>query len=66
MMLSIDRRMAEGNKMLNNRKWNKGMFLKCLGLKGHAIVFIGSGAIAQLVCKMARDLEMKVLVQTRT
>jgi len=46
MMLSIDRRMAEGNQMLHDGKWNKGMFAKCLGVKGRTIGLIGFGAIA--------------------
>ena len=46
MMLSIDRRMAEGNQMLHDGKWNKGMFAKCLGVKGRTIGLIGCGAIA--------------------
>jgi len=45
MMLSIDRRMAEGNQMLHDGKWNKGMFAKCLGVKGRTIGLIGFGAI---------------------
>ena len=66
MMISIDRRMAEGNQMLHDGKWNKGMFAKCLGLKGRTIGLVGFGAIGQLVCKTARALEMRVLVHTRT
>jgi len=46
MMLSIDRRMAEGNQMLHDGKWNKGIFAKCLGVKGRTIGLIGCGAIA--------------------
>ena len=46
MMLSIDRRMAEGNQMLHDGKWNKGMFAKCLGVKDRTIGLIGCGAIA--------------------
>ena len=45
MMLSIDRRMAEGNQLLHDGKWNKGMFAKCLGLKGRTIGLVGFGAI---------------------
>jgi D-3-phosphoglycerate dehydrogenase / 2-oxoglutarate reductase len=66
LLLSIDRRMAEGNQMLNEGKWNKAMFSKCKGLKGRTIGLVGYGAIAKLVCKTARALEMNVVVSTRT
>jgi D-3-phosphoglycerate dehydrogenase len=66
MIVSIDRRMAEGNQMLHEGKWNKGMFANCKGLKGRTLGLIGFGAIAQLVCKAARALDMNVLVQTRS
>jgi D-3-phosphoglycerate dehydrogenase len=66
MMISIDRRMAEGNELLHKGKWNKGMFANCKGLKGRTIGLIGFGNIAQGVCKAARALDMNVLVHTRT
>lgn len=66
MMLSIDRRMAEGNQMLHEGKWNKGMFATCKGIFGRTIGIIGFGAIGQLVCKAAKAFGMNVLVHTRT
>lgn len=65
-MLSIDRRMAEGNQLLKEGKWNKGMFATCKGVKGRTIGLIGFGNIAQGVCRAARALDMNVLVSTRT
>lgn len=66
MILSIDRRMAEGINMLKTGHWNKGMFANCRGIKGRTIGLIGFGNIGQLVCKAARAFEMEVVVCTRT
>ena len=66
MMISIDRRMAEGNELLHKGKWNKGMFATCKGLKGRTIGLIGFGNIAKGVCKAAKAMDMNVLVHTRT
>lgn len=66
MIISIDRRMAEGNELLHQGKWNKGMFANCKGIKGRTLGLIGFGNIAQGVCKAATALEMNVLVHTRT
>lgn len=52
--------------MLHEGKWHKSMFAKCKGLKGRTVGVIGFGAIAKLVCKAARAMEMNVLVCTRT
>lgn len=66
LILSIDRRMAEGNELLHQGKWNKGMFANCKGIKGRTLGLIGFGNIAQGVCKAAIALEMNVIVHTRT
>ena len=66
LVLSIDRRIAEGVTMLKNGKWNKGMFAECRGIKGRTIGLIGFGNIAQRVCRAARAFDMTVLVSTRT
>ena len=66
LILSIDRRIAEGVNMLKNNQWNKGMFSKCRGIRGRTIGLIGAGNISQLVCKAAVALGMEVLVHTRT
>ena len=66
LILSIDRRMAEGNELLHAGKWNKGMFANCKGIKGRTLGLIGFGAIAQNVCRTAKALEMNVIVHTRT
>lgn len=66
LILSIDRRMAEGISMLKTGNWNKGMFANCRGIKGRTIGLIGFGNIAQLVCRAARAFDMEVIVCTRT
>jgi len=66
LILSIDRRIAEGVTMLKTGNWNKGMFAECRGIKGRTIGLIGFGNIAQRVCRAARAFEMNVLVSTRT
>jgi D-3-phosphoglycerate dehydrogenase len=46
LMLSIDRRVAEGVSLLKEGKWNKGMFANCSGLKGRTLGLIGCGFIS--------------------
>lgn len=46
LILSIDRRTAEGVQLLREGKWNKGLFANCLGLKGRTIGLIGCGNIS--------------------
>lgn len=46
LILCIDRRMAEGNQLLKEGKWNKSMFASCKGLKGRTLGLIGFGNIA--------------------
>jgi phosphoglycerate dehydrogenase-like enzyme len=46
--------------------WAKDAFSKCKGLKDQTLGLIGFGKVAQLVCKMAKALEINVLVHTRT
>ena len=45
LMLSIDRRMAEGNALLKDGKWKKGMFASCKGVRGRTLGLIGFGNI---------------------
>ena len=66
LMLSIDRRTAEGITLLKAGHWKKSMFTNCRGIKGQTLGLIGFGNIGKLVCKAARALEMHVLVHTRT
>lgn len=66
LLLSIDRRIAEGVQLLKEGKWNKGMFANCVGLKGRTLGVIGLGSIAQLVIERAKAFELNVLVHTRT
>lgn len=66
LILSIDRRIAEGVQLLKEGKWNKGMFANCTGIKGRTIGLIGFGNIAQLVMERAKAFEMNVLVHSRS
>ena len=66
LILSIDRRTAEGNALFKEGKWNKGMFVDCKGIRGRTLGLIGYGNIAQLVCEAAKAFGMNVLVCTRT
>jgi phosphoglycerate dehydrogenase-like enzyme len=58
--------MIDANNYLKQGYWVKEAFTSCKGLKEQTLGLIGFGKIAQLVCKMAIALEMKVLVYTRT
>jgi len=66
LILSIDRRTAEGNALFKEGKWNKGMFVDCKGIRGRTLGIIGFGAIGKLVCEAAKAFGMQVLVHTRT
>ena len=58
LILSIDRRIAEGVQLLKEGKWNKGMFINSVGIKGRTLGLIGFGSIAQLVAKRAIAFDM--------
>jgi D-3-phosphoglycerate dehydrogenase len=45
LLLSIDRRVAEGVQLLKEGKWNKGLFANCIGLKGRTLGVVGLGSI---------------------
>lgn len=62
LMLSVDRRIADGNALLKQGLWNKGEFAKCRGIKGRNFGIIGFGNIGQLVAARANGFEMNVLV----
>ena len=66
LILSIDRRIAEGVQLLKEGKWNKGLFANCSGIKGKTIGIVGFGAIGTLVIERAKAFEMEVIVYTRT
>lgn len=62
LMLSVDRRIADGNSLLKNGFWHKGDFAKCRGLRGRSLGVIGFGNIGRLVAKRAQGFEMNILV----
>ena len=66
LILSIDRRIAEGVQLLKEGKWNKGLFSNSIGIKGRTIGIIGFGNIAHLVMERAKAFDMQVLVYSRT
>ena len=66
LIIAVNRKMCDGIEVLKSGYWYKGAFENCLGLKDRTIGLIGFGKVAQRVCKIAKSLEMKVLVHTRT
>jgi len=62
LMLSVDRRIPDGNALLKQGIWKKGEFAKCRGIKGRNFGIIGFGNIGQLVANRANGFEMNVLV----
>ena len=66
LILSIDRRTAEGNALFKEGKWNKGLFVDCKGIRGRTLGIIGYGNIGSLVCEAAKAFGMQVLVSSRT
>ena len=64
--MSVDRRISDGAQLLKQKKWNKGMFANCLGLKDRTLGLIGYGNVAQKVQPIAEALGLKVIVHTRT
>lgn len=66
LIIAVNRRILDGVEMLKAGWWAKDAFSKCKGLKDQTLGLIGFGKVAKLVCKMAKGLDMKVLVHTRT
>jgi len=60
-MVAIDRRIAENDRLLKEGKWEKGMFAECNGLKGRTLGLLGIGFIGKEVCKRALAFDMKVI-----
>jgi len=65
-IVSIDRKISEGVQLLHQKKWNKGMFANCLGLKDRTLGLIGFGNVARKVLPIAKALGLKVVVYTKT
>lgn len=61
LMISIDRRIAEGVQLLKEGKWRKGMFAECQGLKGRTLGIIGFGNIGKEIAVRARAFGMTVV-----
>ena len=61
LMVAIDRRLAENDKLLKEGKWEKGMFAECCGLKGRTVGLLGIGFIGKEVCKRCLAFDMKVI-----
>ena len=61
LILSIDRRLAEGVQLLKEQKWNKGMFSQSVGIKGRTLGLVGFGAISQLVMARAQAFDMNII-----
>jgi len=61
LIVSIDRRLGENYLLQKEGKWRKGMFSKCLGLKGRTLGLIGFGNISERVAARALAFEMKIV-----
>ncbi len=49
LILSIDRRIAEGVQLLKEGQWAKSAFISSLGIKGRTLGIYGLGSIGTLV-----------------
>ena len=65
LMLSLDRRMADGVADLRAGKWNKKAFSKAHGLLGSTLGLIGFGNIGYEVAKRALAFGLDVVVWSR-
>ena len=65
-IVSLDRKISDGVALLHNKKWNKGMFANCPGLKDRTLGLIGFGKVAQKVLPIAKALGLKVIVHTKS
>ena len=61
LIISVDRRLAENDKLLKEGKWEKGLFAECIGLKGRTLGLLGIGNIGKEVCKRCLAFDMKVI-----
>jgi len=65
-LISLDRRLPEQDAELKAGHWNKAKYGAARGLKGRALLVVGTGAIGLEVIKRARALEMDVRAQSRS
>jgi D-3-phosphoglycerate dehydrogenase len=66
LILAIDRRLISNDIDLKQKKWNKGEFSSCKGLKGRTLGIIGYGNIGHEMATRALAFDMNVLVFSRT
>lgn len=66
LILAIDRRLVSNDMELKQKKWNKGEYTNCKGLKGRTLGIIGYGNIGNEMATRALAFEMNVMVFSRT
>jgi D-3-phosphoglycerate dehydrogenase len=66
LILSIDRRIAEGVQLLKEGQWAKSAFISSLGIKGRTLGIFGLGAIGTLVLERAKAFDLNVIVFNRS
>lgn len=66
LLLAIDRRIVSNDTELKAKKWNKGEYINCKGIKGRTLGIIGFGNVGQEMAKRALAFDMNVIVSSRT
>ncbi len=61
LIIAMDRRIPEGDHLLKEGKWEKGIFADCTGLKGRTVGLLGIGNVGKEVCKRCIAFDMKVI-----
>lgn len=64
LMLSLDRRVADGTADLRAGKWNKKEYSTADGIKGKTLGIVGFGAIGRAVAERALAFEMHVIAHS--
>ncbi len=66
LILAIDRRIVSNDQDLKQKKWNKGDYSNCKGLKGRTLGIIGYGSIGHEMTTRALAFDMNVIVFNRS
>lgn len=61
-LISLDRRLPEQNAALKSGRWNKKEYSVARGLKGSALLVVGSGAIGRELIQRAKAFGMHISV----
>lgn len=66
LLLTVDRKIAEGTIALRQGRWTKGALGQGMGLKGRVLGIVGFGAVGRAMTRKAKGLEMDVVVWSRS